>query len=1467
MKKLMTTISAAAMALSLSAVVAAPFNTGTSFEGLTAGEAYDITTTTGELAAEAGQVFWETNAQVQALNVKAGQSVDPTHRDDRNPAFRGSGNANYLEVKTTLGNPISRYITSNWEGLGWTGEEIGKGLYFDSYVRFTAFDGDAPGLSEGSKLAIWLKEEVDSNDNPIGTNLWVTAGYLVPGTMEGVVTTNYECTVGSGIDLNDGDWHRVTVKAISSIYKTGADRPGFVVFIDGALVSSTAPKGIEVANLNDNAAAFNASNDLFPSADQSSNARGNIRAVQFDGQGDVDELVFSNESPGTWADDKKFFTINFGENIASVEYQLSDDLISTVAYATVQIPWNDIEGKTVTILSATGSGDYVANLAGITVSGNVTASGTTFQPNEAESSITIPAKMAEAFVGTEKFGTLAEAVAYVNSNGGTLKLGSDVESAGVAFTGNNVILDLAGKTIAGTATDGTPTITVSSGSILITNSTENVGSVQAQYVDAGAGGSVLAYAVAVDEGNATATIWGGIFDGAIYVPASSIYGGVFTNVMDQTTMDGFVANGYQAILETVMGASYYGVFAVVPAPVVAEHPWYENPGAIVLAQDLPHQGPSDWVSAFHGQGSGNFLGLTYATNPTQFDLFGVDGTNALTTIHSVAAGDVENPGFRGVAISETLGVAMTLAYANTTTMYTFPLAPMVGGAGQKAVTKPSTHGFDSAAFSPDGNYLFSNAIKGEGDDSPAVLKWSVSVAADGTVELTKIGRKDASGRHRNLAYARINGRDLVFALAESGKVDVIDMTGDDTTAWTSATLLSNLPKISYGSLCVSGVNVEDGNGNPAIPHLTVATSANGSANGSGNNVTDVLNVYALTVPASGAVSASLVKSFDQTALKVAGFGDISDASRYGNTVYVTDDEKSIFFGRPDCKLYVGQYAVARNSTTLFTESLQEAVDGTPAGDTVTVLKDCSITTPLSIAKNLTIHNDYTITGAVNYAICIGATVSFEGSGKIQRADGITGSAFCVGANGGARGAVAGGTAGTLNFTGLTVCGGSGGNLIKLEKGTVNMNGGVLKDGLRGIKADADDGENTTSTIVINGGTITNCSACAVMASAESATGTATVTINGGEIAGALDDNAGGEKQKGIHTITIPSTSTAKFNADQSSFCVAGYETVLSDGWYVVQAIPSYTITFISGEGSTTNAQDYLRGLAPEPPTPATVANKTFTGWVPALETVTSNTTYNAQYEYTSYTITYCNGDGTQFTYFKAGATIPTTYTVENAVTLPGDDAIDMTGFVGGTFDCWTNAAGSTVTGWPAGGLSGDQTFYAQLKQVVETKYDAGSTTACESAAEATSLAQAINADKIGRINVPAVVTVGADYVALFEAVASGSSVTIDFTAAAAAAQTNAVDGVAAVAARAIPVAAAAKAATTFSPTGLTPGLWYSVLSGSAATSITIESDRKQAQADGTLGQETLTVPHPSNASGFFRIQVSPADKPTPPPNN
>ena len=254
-------MSAVAVAMSLSATAWADGPTGTSFEGLTTGD-YDITATTGELAAQASGSYWETN-ETATLTVKAyqqGEQVPDSQGVARPAVYENATQANYLSVKTTLGHPVSRYVNADGATASMEG-----GIYFDSFVKFTAFDGDQTvDMSGGKKLAIWLNADEDSATP--STNLVVTAGYLMPDSEEGVVSTNYNCQITGSVNFNDGGWHRVTVKALETIY-SGDTAPGFVVFIDGEKVVCGAEKGID-GSLTANAAAFNAEGSLFPSACQ-----------------------------------------------------------------------------------------------------------------------------------------------------------------------------------------------------------------------------------------------------------------------------------------------------------------------------------------------------------------------------------------------------------------------------------------------------------------------------------------------------------------------------------------------------------------------------------------------------------------------------------------------------------------------------------------------------------------------------------------------------------------------------------------------------------------------------------------------------------------------------------------------------------------------------------------------------------------------------------------------------------------------------------------------------------------------------------------------------------------------------------------------------------------------------------------------------------------------------------------------
>ena len=634
-------------------------------------------------------------------------------------------------------------------------------------------------------------------------------------------------------------------------------------------------------------------------------------------------------------------------SIASVSYTIdgaTETVLGTEGYTMFDAELDDV--ITISVTLAQG----VAGVPVITATTGATGSGSTFTltDNTAEFSIALATPVAT--VDGTSYATFAEAFAAAKTAGEPVVLCDDItlDEAQAIAANETVTIDLNGNTILGAdnvaafTNAGTLTITDSSqdkdGAVVAGSNGSVVANTGTLYLEYGAYDGAftnsgtfeittdcvfsydLAGAYEADPGYEMAETYEGSGE---YQLSPIEYTIIYMNgdtplalepstytVEDDVTLPtelvgvvgvrltGWVDGEDNAVTDWLAGAMttnlvlYAQTEAIVPAT-----PLYENPQAAVLAENLPGQ-TGNIVSAFHGQGEGEYLGLTYSTNPLQFDLFRVDGTNAPVT---VTTSTDTTAGLRGVAISKALGIAMALSYSTDHPVLAFPLA---GGAAT-TVVKPSTYAFDAGAFSPDGAYFFSNNIKGE-TDKTYFIKWRVSKDENtGVVTLTKVGSKSAgTGRRgRTMAYAKINGRDLVFALVDDadpvtkGIVSVIDMTDGDSANWTVTEVIDNLPIASYGTLCVSGVDAYG-----ATPHLTVATSVNNGA-----TKADVLNVYALTVPASGAVTVSLTKSFDEDALTAAGFGDISDANRYGNTVYVTDDEKTIYFARPDNKLYAAQY--------------------------------------------------------------------------------------------------------------------------------------------------------------------------------------------------------------------------------------------------------------------------------------------------------------------------------------------------------------------------------------------------------------------------------------------------------------------------------------------------------------------------------------------------------------------------------
>ena len=293
MKKLITLLSAATVAIGLYAYT----DTGTSFEGLTAGE-IDITTTTDDLPAGAGgSGFWATNGSANVtLTVKEQQRIRQSGDSlsalkSTVPQFLNQDpdieQINYLSIQTTFGNAVTRKVKSDG-GL----QSMGDQFYFDSLVKFTAFDEDpmttaVAGDFTGAKIAVWA-QEVEVNGNP-QTNVFVRAGYI------GGEVQNYDCGF---LDDPEG-WHRLTIKAIKDVYQDDSNVTCFVVFIDGQSIGdvSTNKKGLTSALEGGKYAGFYNTGVLFPSMIQDVVGSTSLASVSFDGQGDIDDVVFTETPP------------------------------------------------------------------------------------------------------------------------------------------------------------------------------------------------------------------------------------------------------------------------------------------------------------------------------------------------------------------------------------------------------------------------------------------------------------------------------------------------------------------------------------------------------------------------------------------------------------------------------------------------------------------------------------------------------------------------------------------------------------------------------------------------------------------------------------------------------------------------------------------------------------------------------------------------------------------------------------------------------------------------------------------------------------------------------------------------------------------------------------------------------------------------------------------------------------------
>lgn len=441
MKKLMTTLSAVVLAFGLRAAEA---DAGTSFEGMAAGP-LDTASMTGELVAgEEGTSYWSgTNENCEAT-VKEGTSRGRETEGVTPSQFDLHEQARYLEVKTTFGNPLTRKAkTAGGIELVNTTDSH----YIDSLVKFTIFDAE-PEFNkeayEGAKLMVWLQELTDEDDNPTATNLFIRAGYV------GGAAKTYNC---GGFAGDPTAWHRVTVKAIPNIYRGDSQIvPGFVVFIDNmAWGSLDMDRGIDAGKVADAYGQFLQGTTLFPSMDQTSDKNQTLQGLSFDGQGSVDDIVFTATVPFAAAQDDalEYVTLAWDSHVTGLKYQANGGEPQTLTGEALNIGSVKIayqKGSTVE-LSVTDI-TYAEGYMGV-----ATLTTTLGGDNLSASIVSSPAA---AKFGDTSYATAAEAfaAAAAATAPGTIKLFEDYVVVGdvsdIIFANTaEITVDLAGKKLTG----------------------------------------------------------------------------------------------------------------------------------------------------------------------------------------------------------------------------------------------------------------------------------------------------------------------------------------------------------------------------------------------------------------------------------------------------------------------------------------------------------------------------------------------------------------------------------------------------------------------------------------------------------------------------------------------------------------------------------------------------------------------------------------------------------------------------------------------------------------------------------------------------------------------------------------------------------------------------------------------------------------------------------------------------------
>ena len=353
MKKLMVAVVSAASAIFAFGDDFTPHGADFEANGYTVGANFtNYLNKADDGVATVGARYWQSSGE-EIGNIAEYTGTGPLGVDVVPDYFTNAvSNGKYLQLDSGK-TRLLRNIASDGTGVSMS---EGEGVYLDTLVKFSAASSVfAETDFEGAdKLAIEYVGELD--DGTTLSNFVIRAGFIG----NEVVPTNYTATAAT-FNLDLEKWYRLTVRALTNI--DGNDRAGFKIYLDGqALAYTTDNDGFAKS-----AGFVDDTHTIFPSAVASGVYKETISAVAFSGNGGIDDVVFTTETPKFIKDTEPVvvtFTAEAGVTNITVEANSTSYVVDmNVSPLTVTLPARTT-AFTVTAMIDEDEGYTLVSLAG-----------------------------------------------------------------------------------------------------------------------------------------------------------------------------------------------------------------------------------------------------------------------------------------------------------------------------------------------------------------------------------------------------------------------------------------------------------------------------------------------------------------------------------------------------------------------------------------------------------------------------------------------------------------------------------------------------------------------------------------------------------------------------------------------------------------------------------------------------------------------------------------------------------------------------------------------------------------------------------------------------------------------------------------------------------------------------------------------------------------------------------------------